>query len=280
MDVFWNGPILELRYGPIAMRIAASRNGRQHESGALAAARAAEEALHAVAPCHPMSRQAVSPLPSSEHLPRALRLMHDAVERAGDRTLTPWAAVAGSIAQVAMEAALAAGARTVTVENGGDIALTAGDDTVIRVGVAQNLADRRPTHVLAVDAGTGIHGVCSSGLGGRSFTRGIAEMVTVAAEDAALADACATIIANAVFADDPAIEQAPAFQLDPSTDIPILLVTTHLGAIAPETLRKALHAGRRKAQGLLAQETILGAVIAVSGLPRVVLPDGFATPYG
>jgi ApbE superfamily uncharacterized protein (UPF0280 family) len=188
------------------------------------------------------------------------------------------AAVAGSIAQVALEAALAAGAQTVVVENGGDIAITVAQGEVVRVSVARSLEDRRPTHVIAVTADSAIGGVCTSGLGGRSFTQGIAEAATVAAETAAIADACATVVANAVYVDDPGIERRPAIELDPDTDIPNLLVTWRVADLGDAALRAALSAGRHKAEELLAQGAIAGAVVGVAGDRRTVVPAGFALP--
>lgn len=278
MAMSWRGQILEVRYGPVRMRISARSRGCLHQAGALAAGRRAEQALHELSSYRSAALQPRPLLPSSRGLPRVLSLMIEAVDRAGDPTLTPMAAVAGSIAQVALEAALSLGASTIIVENGGDIALAVGDGEVVRVGVARSLADRRPTHVITVTADSAIAGVCTSGLGGRSFTRGIAETTAVAAESPALADACATVIANAVYVDDPAIRRRPARELDPDTDIPTLLVTCHVGDLPPTTLERALSEGTREARKLLAMGAIAGAVVGVSGNRRIVVPPGFASP--
>ena len=56
----------------------------------------------------------------------------------------------------------------------------------------------------------GIGGIATSGFNGRSFTLGIADSVTVVAASAAAADAAATVVANAVDLDSPAIERRPA----------------------------------------------------------------------
>jgi ApbE superfamily uncharacterized protein (UPF0280 family) len=47
-----------------------------------------------------------------------------------------------------------------------------------------------------------VRGIATSGWRGRSFSLGIADSVTVLARTAAQADAAATVIANAVDADD------------------------------------------------------------------------------
>ncbi len=177
-----------------------------------------------------------------------------------------------------MEAALAAGARTVVVDNGGDIAVAVEPGDAVRVGVARSLADRRPTHVIVVTHDSGIGGVCTSGLGGRSFTRGIAEATVVVARTAAVADACATVVANAVTCDDPGIERCLAAELDPDTDIPDLPITRRVGQLPVAARKVALRAGTHEARRLRAHGLIIGAVLGVDGLPRVVIPSSLATP--
>ena len=64
-----------------------------------------------------------------------------------------------------------------------------------------------------------MRGIATSGRGGRSFSLGIADSATVLAATAAAADAAATLIANAVNIDHPAIERRPARELDPDSDL-------------------------------------------------------------
>ena len=61
-----------------------------------------------------------------------------------------------------------------------------------------------------IDHGDGIGGIATSGARGRSFSLGIADSVTVLAADAATADVAATLIANAVDIDHPAVVRRPA----------------------------------------------------------------------
>jgi len=83
-----------------------------------------------------------------------------------------------------------------------------------------------------------VRGIATSGWGGRSFSLGIADSATVLARNAAEADAAATIVANAVNADHPAIERRPAPDLDPDSDLGDLLVTTHVGPLPAESSPK------------------------------------------
>jgi hypothetical protein len=74
--------------------------------------------------------------------------------------------------------------------------------------------------------------------------------VTVLAANAAAADAAATIIANAVNVDHPAIERRPARDLDPDSDLGGLLVTTHVGALPTDVIYAALDRGAAEARRL------------------------------
>ena len=131
-----------------------------------------------------------------------------------------------------MEAAVAAGATRVIVNNGGDIALRAPAGERVRVGVVSDLAARRVTHTLDVAGGSGTGGVATSGFGGRSLTKGIASAAVALAATAAAADALATSLANATNADDPAIRRCLAEELDPGTDIRGHTVTAAVGECA------------------------------------------------
>ena len=155
-----------------------------------------------------------------------------AVALLGEGDFTPMAAVAGTFAELAMEAAVAAGATRVIVNNGGDIALRAPAGERVRVGVVSDLAARRVTHTLDVAGGSGPGGVATSGFGGRSLTKGIASAAVALAATASAADALATSLANATNADDPAIRRCLAEQLDPGTDIRGHTVTAAVGECA------------------------------------------------
>jgi hypothetical protein len=161
--------------------------------------------------------------------------------------ITPMAAVAGSVADEMLQAMLLG--RTVDkayVNNGGDIAFHLSEGHELRAGIFVDSLDGavRLTHDQPV------RGIATSGWGGRSFSRGIADSVTVLAVTAAAADAAATIIANAVDADHPAIERRPACRLDPDSDLGELLVTTHVGALPAAIIDRVLDRGAAEARRL------------------------------
>src|SRR5205814_10570737 len=98
--------------------------------------------------------------------------------------------------------------------------------------------------------GRPVRGLATSGRGGRSFSLGIAESSTVLAATAAAADATATLIANAVNDDHPAIERRPACDLDPDSDLGDLPVTVAVGALLQVLIDEALNRGAAEARRL------------------------------
>jgi ApbE superfamily uncharacterized protein (UPF0280 family) len=166
------------------------------------------------------------------------------------RFLTPMAAVAGAVAEEILEA-MTTGRRLARayVNNGGDIALHLGPGETFSIG----LIDRpdRPSLFgrATVGAADRVRGVATSGWRGRSFSLGAADAVTVLAASATLADAAATLIANAVdIPGHPAIRRAPACDLDPQSDLGERCVTVAVGPLTPGETEHALAFGAAEAE--------------------------------
>ena len=114
-------------------------------------------------------------------------------------------------------------------------------------------------------------GIATSGFGGRSFTFGIAEQVTVLATTAAAADAAATLIANAVnLPDHPAITRQPASQLAPDSDLGTRRVTTACGPLTTSEIALALAYGQTCAETMLRSHLIHAAALMLRGQVRLV----------
>jgi ApbE superfamily uncharacterized protein (UPF0280 family) len=106
------------------------------------------------------------------------------------------AAVAGTIAEVAVEAMARAGAKYALVDNGGDIALI--NDETVTVGI---YAGGSPVKGLALEIPPRdrILGICtSSGTVGPSISFGNADAALVISDNVALADAAATALGNRI----------------------------------------------------------------------------------
>jgi ApbE superfamily uncharacterized protein (UPF0280 family) len=191
--------------------------------------------------------------------------MISSVVMVGNDDLTPMAAVAGTIADEVADFLFERGMTRVVVDNGGDVAIRADREDPITVGIRPDVGDGAVSHVIGLDPGLHSHGVATSGLGGRSLTRGIASAATVVARSASLADAAATAVANATFLEDAQVWRRPAEELDPYTDIPGIDITVQVGSLSEEKKSRAVSKAIRRAEGLVRREVILGAFVAVQG---------------
>ena len=180
--------------------------------------------------------------------------------------ITPMAAVAGAVADEVL-AAMTAGRdlRKAYVNNGGDIAIHLVPGERFETGIVGDIAKPKITATASIAAEDDVRGIATSGWRGRSFSLGIADSVTVLARDAAAADAAATLIANAVNTDHPAIERRPARELDPDSDLREHRVTVAVGALDFASLAAALAGGRRAARGYREAGLIEAATIELQG---------------
>ncbi|MCU0597221.1 MAG: FAD:protein FMN transferase [Desulfobacterota bacterium] len=196
--------------------------------------------------------------------PLALKMI-DSVLAIGDEDLTPMAAVAGTIADEVADFLFARGMTKVVVDNGGDVAIRADREEPMTVGIRPNVNDQTVSCVIGLEPEIHSHGVATSGLGGRSLTRGIASAATVIARTASLADAAATAVANASFLDDEQVFRQPAEEIDPYTDLAGLDVTVKVGPLSEDKKSQAVSQALRRAEDLVRREVILGAFVAVQG---------------
>ena len=213
-----------------------------------------------------------------------------------DGFITPMAAVAGAVAQELLAAYQRPGIHRAWVNNGGDIALHLAPGQQARVGLYADLARfdgdalrRTANGQLRTDAGftvladQPVRGVATSGWRGRSLSRGIADSVTVLGASAALADAAATVIANAVDLADAGIQRRPACEVRDDSDLGAIAVTVGVPVLPPAGVQQALQAGlavaRRLQQRGLVQAALLvcqGTMLRLPALP--LLPPLPALP--
>lgn len=267
---------ITLDYGPMQMRIYAGRRGNPQTDWAREAAGYAVKVLGELAAYQDTAKKPQKLVRPDRSYPAVLNLMIQAVIDSGDPDLTPMAAVAGSIADLVADYLTGLGATKAIVNNGGDIALRLTDGETTKVGIAPAI-DSRPTHCLAVSARDRIGGVTTSGLGGRSFTKGIATAAVIVAGRAAMADACATSVANATYAPHPNIKLEYAGAMDPESDIAGHLVVSEVGALPAEVIYTAGENGCRRARELYAGGIIKGAAVFVGGR-SLMLPANLLNP--
>jgi len=144
--------------------------------------------------CQPEFKTTLVPLDVRAEAPEVARRMTWAARRAG---VGPMAAVAGAMAQLAAEAALAAGAKEAIVDNGGDIYLKAVEPVIVALGTGTpKLAGRLAFSIEPEETPLSI--CSSSGKMGHSMSFGLCDLATIVAKDGALADAAATEAGNLV----------------------------------------------------------------------------------
>ena len=258
-----DGNRLHLNHGPIDLIIEARGNGRERAYRA-AVARFAT-VLQELVDELPLLRSPASP--THQFVGTTARRMQQAVLPHLPAFITPMAAVAGAVADemIGVISAIPDIAKAY-VNNGGDAAffLTPGEKIAAAIA-APNAGS------IEIRADDTWRGIATSGWRGRSHSLGIADTVTVIAENAAMADAAATMIANAVdLPDHPAIARKPAAELAPDSDLGTRLVTTDVGTLTATESGEALDRGAAYADGLLQRGLIAGALLMLNDEIRIV----------
>lgn len=205
--------------------------------------------------------------------PIARRMVAAVSPFAPDMFITPMAAVAGAVAEEIIAVMIAAAPLgRAFVNNGGDIALHLTGKQRFRIGLVDRPDLPNLFGTTEITADDRIRGIATSGYLGRSFSLGIAEAVTVLAPTAAMADAAATVIANAVdLPGHPAVKRVPANSLQPDSDLGAIAVTRAVGTLAPEDIEVALARGLHRAQALQRRGLITTAALHLKGESRALL---------
>lgn len=124
--------------------------------------------------------------------PEAVRRMHKASLLVG---VGPMAAVAGTVAQMAAEAARTEGCRDTIINNGGDIFLHVREEAYIGLYGGESALSGRVAFKISPEE-TPLALCSSSSKMGHSLSLGNCSLATVSAGDASLADAAATLAGN------------------------------------------------------------------------------------
>jgi uncharacterized protein len=268
------GNRLHLQHGPIDLVIHADGPGH------LAAYNAARQRFDHVL------QELVDDLPLLRHPPDRTNLPQSPIARAmvlavkpfaRDTFITPMAAVAGAVADDILHHMAQHDLTRAYVNNGGDIAFHLSPNETLTTAI--HALDGTPLGTIRLLAQNASRGMATSGLGGRSLTRGIAQSVTVLALTAAMADAAATIIANAVdLPHHPAIHRKLACSVKPDSDLGHHLVVTHHDPLTPDEAETALLSGAAMAQRLQSRGLIHAAILFLQGQHRIVGPTEILQP--
>jgi uncharacterized protein len=179
--------------------------------------------------------------------------------------VTPMAAVAGAVAEEVLAALIGPDITRAYANNGGDIAiwLAPGESLTCALAVTGGL-DRVTVH-----AADPVRGIATSGWRGRSFSLGIADAVTVLARTASMADAAATMIANAVDLHHPGIGRRPAHEVQCESDLGARLVTVAVPPLSADERALGLEAGLAAAKDFQGRGLIAGAALFLQGESRL-----------
>jgi ApbE superfamily uncharacterized protein (UPF0280 family) len=197
---------------------------------------------------------------------RVARRMAAAVWPHREVFVTPMAAVAGAVADELMEALLQGRTlRKACVNDGGDIALHLAAGESISVGIVNDPTRPRINADVLLTPQDAARGVATSGWRGRSQSLGIADAVTVLARSAAAADAAATLLANAVNVEHPAIRRRPAREVKEDSDLGDLPVTVSVGGLASDAVTQALERGAAEAARMKRAGLVEAAYLSLQG---------------
>ena len=187
--------------------------------------------------------------------------MQDATERFTPTFITPMAAVAGSIADNILRVLINdTNLEKAYVNNGGDVSFYLNENQTMKSSLAAV-----PNMIAEIKYKDKSRGIATSGWRGKSFSRGVADSVTVLAENAAMADAAATMIANAVdIYNHPQIKKRPANEIYEDSDLKNLLVTVEVGNLTKSEIKKALKNGYQTAMQYVQKDLINTALIQLS----------------
>lgn len=199
------------------------------------------------------------------------RLMARATAAFSPAFITPMAAVAGAVAETVLAALVVPGITRAYVNNGGDIALYLTERERFSCAIAARPGSPDRIMIRAEDP---LRGIATSGWRGRSWSFGIADSVTVLAKTAAMADAAATMIANAVTLPDghPAITRRPAQDMQADSDLGRRLVTVGVDMLSRQDVHDALAAGETAAQAFRTRGLIEAAALFLHPEMRTLGP--------
>jgi ApbE superfamily uncharacterized protein (UPF0280 family) len=266
-----DGRRLHLQDGPIDLVVEAFGAPGQIRTAYRAAAERFVNVLDEL--CHELSLLRREPSPQNRPTGIIAKRMVDAVMPYSPHAfITPMAAVAGAVAEEILHTMTSATTlEKAFVNNGGDIALHLDTNQQFVIGMVER-PDRRSLFGTAmIRAHNPVRGIATSGWRGRSFSLGIADAVTVLADTASVADAAATMIANAIdLPGHPCVKRVRARDLAPDSDLGERLVTQAVGPLAEHEIASALSAGQEFARSLLPLNLIRAAALHLQGQTRVV----------
>ena len=253
-----------LEIGPVSLVISGEKDAIPYAFDRYKLEEKIRSILEEIKECLPVLKQKAYKIKNTKHMPDVPRKMVEAVKVIDESSLTPMAAVAGSVADAIKEFLKSEGLDLVSVNNGGDVSIFNKKGRGLRIDIGDIHIGKSSPYMLNIEQLIDF-GLATSGFGGRSFTLGLAESVTVIAATGAVADAAATFICNCTNTESDQVVRQKAAEVDPLTDIPDDNVTIRIGKLNETDIFQALENGLNIAANIKKQRHIYDAVIKFQG---------------
>jgi hypothetical protein len=253
-----------IEVGPVSLVINGEKDDMPYEFDRFRIEEKIRRILKEIKEYLPVLKQKAHKIKNTNHMTNVPRKMVDAVKVIDEVSLTPMAAVAGSVADALKEFLKNEGLDLISVNNGGDISIYNKNGRELKIDIGDIRTGESSPHLLSIEQITD-YGLATSGFGGRSFTLGLADSVTVIATTGALADAAATFICNCTNTETDQVIRRKASEIDPLTDISDCEVTIKINVLNNFDIMKSLENGLYNASKLKQLNYIYDAVIKLQG---------------
>ena len=253
-----------LEIGPASLVIQGEKNGKPYEFEKELLVEKVKSILGEIREFLPVLKQKAYKIKNTKHMPDVPKKMVEAVKTIDEASLTPMAAVAGSVADGIKEFLKNEGLDLVSVNNGGDISIFNKKGRGLKIDIGDIHTGESSPYMLKIEQLIDF-GLATSGFGGRSFTLGLADIVTVIAATGAVADAAATFICNCTNIDSDQVIRQKASEIDPLTDIPDDNITMRIGKLNEIDILNALENGLDIAANIKNKKHIYDAIIKFQG---------------
>ena len=249
-----------IEIGPASLVVYGEKEGMPYEFDRSRLEEKIQNILRDIREYLPVLKQKAYKIKNTKHMPDVARKMVEAVKTIDEMSLTPMAAVAGSVSDALKEHIKSEGLDIISVNNGGDISVFDRYEKGLKVGIGDIHTGRATSYTLDIK-GFSDYGLATSGFGGRSLTLGLADSVTVVAATGAVADAAATFICNNTSIITNQVRRIKASEIDPLTDIPEEYVTVEINELSEGVINDSLEKGLQLAFKIKIKKYIYDAII-------------------
>jgi ApbE superfamily uncharacterized protein (UPF0280 family) len=249
-----------IEVGPASLVVQVEQNGKAIGIGRKQIEKRVAAILEQIRDCLPVLKQKAYKIKNISRLPEVAKTMVEAVKKVDEASLTPMAAVAGSVSDIIKNFLKRENPDFISINNGGDISIFNKTGRSFRVAIGDINFGKSTPYTLKIEWINDL-GIATSGFGGRSFTSGLADIVSVIGPTGAIADAAATYICNRTNIESTDVIRKRASDIDPMTDIPDEFVTVRIGDLDKELVSAAIKNGLTAAQELKQNNVIHDAIL-------------------